>query len=903
MNQYISAQQQYDAAVAAQRREDVLFSHRVKVAVQANSQYYNLNKPLSQYNDYNKVEANAQGIIYHLNQAINAPESKANLSIKELAALYEIKDPTVLAKFITDNVKFTTVTEKFTTVTEKAAVLPTPPANLQFKDILLGTVLLGASAANKVYTEFKNIPLVKETLFNPNLLQLPLAGLPYGYQSSVSVQEAKAVTETGLAKAQDNVSNVIGKVSLGVLSKAVTFLPETPVGVAAFTAFPTIGRTILEIASAVGTAIGIAQVASFTETKDLNQLESGILNVALGAGGKLFSYLKEPVILKQDALTSETAAKENIAILIRDEQNLNLGQYTIAKYYPERFAFVTSRFDLLLEKFSPVKGYFSKLADEELSFSELQLKYPSGEKVSISEPKVIAGGTDVLITKEGRIVAGVGPAGVKVPEIIVESGTPGRSEPILKAVLTGEMGAQSDLRNIDLENLDSATRSVLKELLNLPKTGGITEITIQNQMINDENLITKLEIASKEPKFLVSDVAERPITISKGEVQISGYAKVRGRPVLNVREFPLETDLINEEKVFSKVIEERLGREKIVDKVLRGDITSVQKSLSSVEYQKDFGLVEEEQLIGRTGVKTLKINKIVTHDLSAQEFLDLTPGEVVARTRQGGKVFKATTSRPEKISVSTTVKTYNLPPQKEFFGERLVKPERPSKPFTDEASSEVQKLESQFNKAQQKQIKENVLRTGKEIIAKADLLVRTVPAPRLKPIVGPSTALSAALSLASAASPKELNLARTEDKAINKEMSREVAKEVSREITKEVSKEVTKEISRTIPREITREITKSLLKQVPKEQTREIYGFSTVTSLPSEPHKSLFLTKGSPRRKQMKTKRKKGRGNPLYYEPDLTSLTFNITEKVRKKDLAKFIRNPPELRALIKVVK
>lgn len=80
------------------------------------------------------------------------------------------------------------------------------------------------------------------------------------------------------------------------------------------------------------------------------------------------------------------------------------------------------------------------------------------------------------------------------------------------------------------------------------------------------------------------------------------------------------------------------------------------------------------------------------------------------------------------------------------------------------------------------------------------------------------------------------------------------------------------------------------------------YASASVSSALSSSQRKFFLNDRVPKVKYKK-KKSKGRGNPLYYEPDLTSLTFNITEKVRKKDLARFIRNPPELRALIKVVK
>jgi hypothetical protein len=64
-----------------------------------------------------------------------------------------------------------------------------------------------------------------------------------------------------------------------------------------------------------------------------------------------------------------------------------------------------------------------------------------------------------------------------------------------------------------------------------------------------------------------------------------------------------------------------------------------------------------------------------------------------------------------------------------------------------------------------------------------------------------------------------------------------------------------------------------------------------------------FALKGSNKRFEKKKKSKSRMKEYITYTPDLTSIAFDIRQKVRRKDLKNFIKNPPELRTLLEITK
>ena len=576
--------------------------------------YYNINKPT--------IESGALGKTFSSFEEYNKAIENYNQSIYEYAAKNNLmsirtKTPLELIMANTQNIK------------------PYKPlTNVPFINKAVEVVI-------NDYQAFKNIPLIKNTLYNQELLRI-------GYGVGI-----------GIGGGTVSVSKITGEINKAVPhSEIITdFIPKTPIGAGTFVGVGGImskSKFLLDLGRVAFGTISASQIIGGIETGDTEKIEKGIVGLGLMGLGESLAYLKKPILLKVDEKMSINLAKEDINQILIGERNINTGKYTIAKFYPERNAFYASRGEILLKKLSLLKLDTKPIS--EMSFEELESIYDiSGKKVKLSEAKLILAKTDVGIIDEGEIIGSARSGGKEPLKIYIQSGTLKRKEPIIESILTGKMESSKDLSKIDLLNLDKPTKKALLEIFNQQEQKNV-KINIETDLINQDKILSQLDIVKKTRGLDFAERQESPISVSGGEVEIKSYKKILRNKKKITKEINIETDLINQDKIMSKIIASKSTKEIPINDILKGKLTSVQKSLGGIEYEKEYGLIEEEKLISKVAVNEIK-EKIIDV-LKSERYLGENEVKINKSMREGLLGFYRSKNKDIYLKNKNDVETY-----------------------------------------------------------------------------------------------------------------------------------------------------------------------------------------------------------------------------------------------------
>lgn len=503
------------------------------------------------------------------------------------------------------------------------------------------------------------------------------------------------------------------------------------------------------------TGYQVYKAPTFAEKTDILAVAGAQTGFAVGIS-KSFNYFTKPITLKRDPLKPLVTSETKILNIRKGGKGIDIAAFEVTATQPARFAYVAPRYAEIGRK---IAGIASKRPVKELSFSELELIQPRGQKVLIQQASTSKVTTEPFVSKDGRIFRPLRES--NTVGIFTQAKTATRNQPLRLGRIYGSLQGSPDL----LKNVK-------------PRTLGQVESTA-------------LKALQKEFRF------PDDTTFVGGAVETKNIGKLSRRSLMLTNK---QFDILNNIKTQSNVFRfARRGRS-----TSRSTLASAQRSENLITYDREFGLIESEILKSKVAFVDTTFPRLKAPSTKAVRFLeDRTIRNEINLESQGGdiseNIIKSTSSTGLKRA-QRQVQSQSLDVFKASAGQRAVQSlSKVTIPVAPRAGT----------------IGKTAL-TG----AFASALLPKVSTAQTQATSQVQNQQPAIRTVAREfATVTQAQVPRSVAREVTREVSREIAREVTREITRQQTRQQSRQILRIIPRQVTRQRIRFAIKSLPRKSS------------------------------------------------------------------------------------